>query len=103
MITITNVRIISADANEGRLRAYATITIGDCLVITNVKIIEGPNGFFVSMPQRKRVDGTFADIVFPTNAETRKMIEEKVIEAFKKVVGESVIARSLSAKKITTV
>jgi DNA-binding cell septation regulator SpoVG len=34
------------------------------------------------MTQRKKANGEFMDIVAPINAETRKMLEEKVFEAY---------------------
>ena len=43
---------------------------------------QGNNGYFVSMPSRKRPDGTHQDIAHPINSETRMMIEKKVLEAY---------------------
>jgi stage V sporulation protein G len=40
------------DSRE-RLYAFCSITIDDCFVIRDLKIIEGQNGPFVSMPSRK--------------------------------------------------
>ena len=42
--------------------------LDDCLVIDGLKIIERDKALFISMPSRKRQDGTFADTVHPTNA-----------------------------------
>jgi stage V sporulation protein G len=39
------------------------------------------------MPSKKRKDGTYKDIAHPINNETRKMIEEKIIEEYHKVEG----------------
>jgi len=43
-------------------------------------------GLFVSMPSRKRKDGTFRDVVHPLNPETRSMIEERVVQEYKRVM-----------------
>ena len=57
-----------------------------CFIIRDMKIIKSDNkGLFVSMPSRRKKDGSFKDIVHPLNAETRKLIEEKVVEEYKKV------------------
>ena len=36
--------------NEERLKAYVTITLNDCFVIRDLKIIQGHSGLFVAMP-----------------------------------------------------
>jgi stage V sporulation protein G len=80
-VTSVNVTL----ANQGKLRGYARIVLDDCLVIDGLKIIERDNGLFVSMPSRKRQDGTFADTVHPTNAQTREMIEHSVLTEYRRV------------------
>lgn len=80
---ITEVRIFLV-TNEERLKAYATITIDDVFVIRDLRIINGNNGLFVAMPSRKMKDGTFKDIAHPLNSETRRMIEEKVLEEYQR-------------------
>lgn len=75
---ITEVKVYPAKEN-GRLKAYATIIFDDSFIVRDLKVIEGEKGLFVSMPSRRRKDGSFRDIVHPLNAETRKMIEEAII------------------------
>lgn len=77
-MTITEVKIFPSK-ESGRLKAYATIVFENCFIVRDLKIIEGNKGLFVSMPSRRRKDGSFRDIVHPLNSETRKLIEEKVI------------------------
>ena len=87
---ITEVKVFPV--NEDRLKAYVSITIDDCFVIRDLKIIEGTGGLFVAMPSKKRKDGQFKDIAHPLNQETSAMIEQKVFEAYEaeiKSMGES--------------
>lgn len=77
---ITEVKVFPV--NEDRLKAYVSITIDDCFVVRDLKIIEGTNGLFVAMPSKKRKDGQFKDIAHPLNQETRDLIERKVFEAY---------------------
>ncbi|MCK4233200.1 septation regulator SpoVG [candidate division WOR-3 bacterium] len=78
---ITEVRITLRD--EPKLKAFANITLDDCFVIRGLKIIEGVNGFFISMPSRKGKDGTYRDIAHPINNETREKIENIILEEYK--------------------
>jgi DNA-binding cell septation regulator SpoVG len=43
------------------------------------------------MPQVKQEDGTYREIAFAINAKTRKMIEEAVIDEYKKVAAKPVL------------
>ncbi|MEM9367603.1 MAG: SpoVG family protein [Planctomycetota bacterium] len=50
---ITEVRIKLMEDSEDRLQAFCSITIDECFVIRDLKIIDGSNGPFVAMPSRK--------------------------------------------------
>jgi stage V sporulation protein G len=79
-VEITEVRIIPK--NERKLKAFATITFDDCFVVKGLKVINGSQGYFVSMPSRKRKDGTFQDLAHPITNEMRQKIENYVLDAF---------------------
>lgn len=83
---ITEVKVYPA--NEGKLKAYATMVIDNCFIIRDLKIIESDKGMFVSMPSRRKKDGSFKDVAHPLNQETRQMIENKVIEEYNKVANQ---------------
>ncbi|MBM4094301.1 MAG: stage V sporulation protein G [Planctomycetes bacterium] len=50
---ITEVRIKLMEDSDDRLQAFCSITLDDCFVIRDLKIIEGSSGPFVAMPSRK--------------------------------------------------
>jgi len=64
-VEITEVRITLR--NEDKLKAFANVTFDDEFVIRGLKIINGNSGYFVSMPSRKRSDGTHQDVAHPIN------------------------------------
>lgn len=64
------------------LKALASITIDDCFVVRNIKIIEGKNGLFFSMPTYKTNDGEYKDICFPINRETRQQISDAIFNEY---------------------
>jgi stage V sporulation protein G len=82
---VTEVRVFPVD--EEKLKAYVTITIDNCFVIRDLKVIKGNNGLFVAMPSKKRKDGTFRDTAHPLNNETREMIESKVLAEYEREIG----------------
>jgi stage V sporulation protein G len=79
-VKITEVRITLRD--EDKLKAFASITFDDSFVVRGLKVINGSQGYFVSMPSRKRKDGSYQDIAHPINNEMRKEIEDRVLDAF---------------------
>ena len=92
---ITEVRIYPT--NEDLVKAYVTITFDNCLMIREIRVIEGPTGLFVSFPAKKQRDGTHRQLAYPANAETRNMIEQAILAEYAEVVAESQVA----SEKIT--
>jgi stage V sporulation protein G len=79
-VEITEVRVTLK--NEEKLKAFASITFDNAFVVRGLKIINGSQGYFVSMPSRKKKDGTFQDLAHPINNELRKKIEDRVLDEF---------------------
>jgi len=77
---ITEIKVFPV--NEEKLKAYVTITLDDCFIVRDLKVINGNTGFFVAMPSKKRKDGTFRDIAHPLNSECREKMESAVLDAY---------------------
>ncbi len=84
---ITQVRIFPVE--EEKLKAFVSVIFDDCFVVSDIKIIQGTSGLFVSMPSKRRKNGTFRDIAHPLNTETRRRIEERIIGKYREVAAES--------------
>lgn len=78
---ITDVRVRMVN-KESKMRAVASITIDSSFVVHDIKVIEGDNGLFIAMPSRKGSDGEYKDIAHPIDSETRKMIQDVIIEKY---------------------
>ncbi len=50
---ITEVRIFQKENVDKKLKAFVTITLDDCFVVRDIKIIERDKGLFVAMPSRQ--------------------------------------------------
>ncbi len=79
---ITSVTIRKVEKEDSRMKGIASVLLDDCFAIHDIRIIEGDNGLFVAMPSRKTSVGEYRDIAHPINPETRKMFEDKVLEAY---------------------
>ncbi|MCX7025655.1 MAG: septation regulator SpoVG [Spirochaetes bacterium] len=80
-MTITDIRVRKV-ANEGKLKAYVTVTFDDCFVVHNVKLIEGKTGIFIAMPSRKTKAGEFKDIAHPITPDFRTTLQDAILDAF---------------------
>lgn len=85
---ISDVRVRLVEKDGSKLKGVASITIDECFVIHDIKIIEGKDGFFISMPSRKTPDGEYRDIVHPINTETREQIIDIILKAYEKTEKE---------------
>ena len=74
---------------EGLVRAYVTIVFDNCFMVEEIRVIEGPRGLFVSFPAKRESDGTYIELAYPANAETRQMIQGVILAEYKKVVAEN--------------
>ncbi len=83
---ITDVRMRLKD--ETKLKGIASITIDECFVVHDIKVIEGRDGLFIQMPNKKTSDGQHKDIAHPINTETREYIKNVVLDAYNKSIEE---------------
>ena len=79
---ISDVRIRLVNKEDNKLKAVASITIDDCFVIHDIKIIEAADGAFIAMPSRKTNDGEYKDIAHPLNTETRELLKQAILTAY---------------------
>lgn len=68
--------------DSGPTLAYASVELGGCLVIRDVRVVEGKNGLFAAMPSRK-IGDKFEDICFPCTKELHRRINDAVLEAYR--------------------
>lgn len=87
---ITDIRIRLMEKDDSRLKAVASVTIDDCIAIHDIKIVDGTDGYFVSMPSRKSSRGEYRDIVHPINNEARAELTNAVMEAYKLELAKTV-------------
>jgi stage V sporulation protein G len=78
-ISVKRVKKLSGD---GPRKAFCDVMIDGALLITGLRVVEGKNGLFVSMPQEQGKDGNWYDTVVPLTKEARQQIAEAVLSAY---------------------
>ena len=84
---ITDVRVRKL-SKEGKMKAIVSITIDNVFVVHDIKVIEGEKGLFIAMPSKKSTDGEYRDIAHPINSDTRKVLQDTILEAYDKAAVE---------------
>ncbi len=89
---ITEIKI-SLMSRQDPLKAFASITIDDCFVVHDLRIIKTEDKLFVAMPSKKIKSGNsdrdvYKDIAHPINKSTRDEIENAVIEEYQNTLKE---------------
>lgn len=92
MLNITDIRITKIEGDE-KLRAFASLVLDECFLVGDLRVVEGEDGYFVSMPSKRKRDGSFKDIAYPLNNEAREFIEKQVLLAYETATGIRAISR----------
>ena len=80
---ITQVKVFPVE--EEKLKAYVSIVLDECFLVSDLKVIHGPNGLFISMPSKRKKNGEFKDIAHPLNRETREQMEKRILAEYERV------------------
>jgi stage V sporulation protein G len=83
---ITEVKVFPIQ--EEKLKAFVSVVFDQCFMVNDIKIIQGRDGLFISMPSRKKKNGEFKDVAHPLNNETRHMIEAKILGEYERVLAD---------------
>lgn len=72
-------------AEGSKAKAVATVTVNDEFVLKGIKVFEGENGLFASMPSRK-VGNDYQEVMFPITKEAREQLNNAVLESYGRLV-----------------
>ena len=81
-LKITDVRIRLFQNEDSKLKAVASITIDDCFVVHDIKILQGTEDNYIRMPNHKTADGQSKDVAHPIKTETREEISKIVLAKY---------------------
>jgi len=84
---ITEVKVFPI--SEEKLKAFVSVVFDRCFMVNDIKIIQGREGLFISMPSRRKKNGQFKDVAHPLNNETRKQIEHRILTEYHHLIGDS--------------
>ena len=74
-------RLVRFDG-EGALKAFCDLAVGEALLVKGLRVVEGKNGLFVSMPRQQGKDAKWYDSVVALSKEAKEEIGRVVLEAY---------------------
>ena len=75
-------RLVKFDG-ESSLKAYVDLAIGDLFIVKGLRVVEGKNGLFVSMPrQQGKGDNKWYDSVVALTDEVKREVGRVVLGAY---------------------
>ena len=77
-----SVRTYPVNEPRNNLLAYASVTLGGCFAVNDIRVMNSSKGPFVAMPSKKGGDGQFHDTSFPTTAQMRETLNAAVMNSF---------------------
>lgn len=78
---------INSFRTSGPVLATASFNLNGAFAVRGVKILDGSNGPFVSMPSYKSGDG-YKDICFPCTREFRQALDNAILGAYQQQIGQ---------------
>lgn len=87
-IKVTDIKVKKIN-KIGRLVGEASVTLNDCLVIHNIRIIQTEERRILAFPSRQMPSGNFKDIVHPITSELRNYLEGAIFEIYDKLEEEA--------------
>ncbi len=88
-ITDVNLKLLDKD---NTIKAIASMTIDNCFVVHNIKVLNVENNVFVAMPSKKLADGTFKDLAHPINKDARAIVETAILNKYYEIANEKMEA-----------
>jgi stage V sporulation protein G len=83
---ITEIKVFAV--TEEKLKAFVSVVFDQCFMVNDIKVIQGKDALFISMPSRRKKNGDYKDVAHPLNNETRRWLEDRVLAEYRRVLAE---------------
>jgi len=67
---------------ESSLKAFVDVALNESLLLKGLRIVQGKNGLFVSMPREKGKDQRWYETVHPLSREIKLKISSIILSAY---------------------
>jgi len=69
-------------SGDGPTKAFCELLLLDTFVVKGLRVVDGKNGLFVSMPREKGRDGKWYNTFYPVSRDVQKDLEGLILEQY---------------------
>ncbi|MFA5060641.1 MAG: septation protein SpoVG family protein [Candidatus Omnitrophota bacterium] len=80
-INVRIARMHKVDGNN-RVKAFVDMNIADLVVVKGLRVVDGPKGLFVAMPQQKGKDKKWYDTIRCLSRDVRFAISQQILDVY---------------------
>lgn len=85
IVSKVRIRLLNANPDDGkRLKAIASITLDDQLIINDIKVIQGNNRMCIEFPKHQFAKVAHLEYIVPLNHSVRDMLESSILTEYYK-------------------
>lgn len=77
-----SVRRLTRLNGEGSVKAFCDVAIANAFLLKGIKVVDGRNGLFVSMPREQGKNGQWYETIVPLTKTARAQLSDVVLEAY---------------------
>lgn len=81
LLDVKVARLHKLESNSS-VKAFVDIAVNDSLLLKGIRVVEGKNGIFVSMPREKGKDNKWYETIIPMNERIRSEISNEILYAY---------------------
>jgi len=78
-----DVKVFPIPEPKGDTLAFASVGMEGVVAIRGIRVVNGENGQYVSMPQSQDKKGDFHDVAFPLSGDLRKAVSNAVLSEYR--------------------
>jgi len=75
-------RIHKLEEGASNVRAFVDIAVNELLILKGLRIVQGKNGLFISMPREKGKDSKWYEMIHVMSKDLRDQITSSVLSAY---------------------
>ncbi|MDD5634484.1 MAG: SpoVG family protein [Candidatus Omnitrophica bacterium] len=86
---VVQVERIHKLTTDGATKAFCDICLLDTFIVKGLRVVQGKEGLFLSMPREQGRDGKWYETFFPKEKNIRKELEQIVLESYSEKAAEN--------------
>lgn len=84
-VKIERMHLLNSDSPT---KAFCDLLIFDSFLVKGLRVVNGKEGLFISMPREQGKDGKWYETFYPASREIRKQLEQYILKEYQETTDE---------------